>query len=69
MPRITPCADRDCESCRNDAAAAGRAEVIVEDVRVEGAGEQPAIVAVRLRDEHQNVGQLSLLDAHEDMLP
>ena len=53
------------ERCRGSRLA----EVIVENVRVEGAGEQPAVVAERLRDEDENVFEVRFFDAHGAMLP
>ena len=69
MPRMTPFAERDWESCTNDAEVPGLAEVVVENVRVEGAGEQAAVVAERLRDEDENVCEVRFFDAHRVMLP
>ena len=46
----------------------GTAEVVVEDVRIEGAGEQAAVVAKRLWDQNQHVGKVCRLDAHQEML-
>ena len=48
---------------------ARRAEVVVENVRVEGPGEQSAVVAERLRDEDENVRKVGRFDAHTAMLP
>ena len=44
------------------------AEVFVEDVRVEGAGEQAAVVPKRLRRENENVREIGRFDAHLTML-
>ena len=53
------------ERCRGSRPA----EVVVENVRVEGAGEQAAVVAERLRDEDENVCEVRFFDAHRVMLP
>jgi len=45
------------------------ADVVVENVRVEGSGEQSAVVAERLRDEDENVCEVRFFDAHRIMLP
>ena len=66
---MTPFAERDWESWTNDAEVPGCAEVVVENVRVEGPGEQAAVVAERLRDEDENVREVGLFDAHRAMLP
>lgn len=50
-------------------ADSGRAQVAVEDVRVERAGEEAAVVEERLRDEHHEAGDVGLPDLHEAMLP
>jgi hypothetical protein len=47
---------------------ARRAEVVVENLRVEGSSEQAAIVTERLRDQDEYVGEVRLLDAHVEML-
>ena len=52
------------ERCRD----ARPAEVVVENVRVEGAGEQAAIVAERLRDQEENVCEICRFDAHRVMV-
>jgi hypothetical protein len=46
-----------------------RAEVIVEDIGIEGAGEQAAVVAERLRQQNEDVGKVCPFNAHEEMLP
>ena len=53
---------------RTTAEIPGCAEVVVENVRVEGPGEQSAVVAERLRDEDENVREVGLFDAHTAML-
>ena len=68
MPRTTPFIDRDCESWTNDAAVPGPAEVLVENSRIECAGEQATVVAERLRGQDENVGKVCRLDAHKEML-
>ena len=45
------------------------AEVVVENVRVEGPSEQSAVVVERLRGEDENVRKVRFLDAHRVMLP
>lgn len=45
-----------------------RAQIFVEDLGIESPGEESAIVAVRLVDEQQDVGELRLLDPHKDIL-
>ena len=45
------------------------AEVVVENVDVEGPGEQSAVVVERLRNEDENVRKIRFLDAHRAMLP
>ena len=52
------------EGCRDPRLA----EVVVENVRVEGPGEQSAVVAERLRDEDENVCEICVFDAHQAML-
>ena len=47
----------------------GLAEIVVENLRVEGPGEQAAVVAERLRDEDENVCEVGSFDAHMVMLP
>lgn len=44
-------------------------EVLVEDHRVEGPGEESAVVTERLGDHDENAGQVCLFDTHEAMLP
>ena len=53
------------ERCRDS----WRDEVVVENVCIEGAGEQAAVVAERLRDKDENVCEVSFFDAHGAMLP
>jgi hypothetical protein len=45
-----------------------RAEVIVKDVRVEGPGEQAAVVPERLRDQDENVREACPFNAPLEML-
>lgn len=45
------------------------AEVFVEDRGIERAGEEPAVVPGRLRYKNQDIGQVRLLDAHEEIVP
>lgn len=45
------------------------AEVLVEDRGVERPGEQSAVVTGRLRYKNQDIGQVRLLDAHEEIVP
>ena len=45
------------------------AEVIVEDICIERAGEQAAVIAEWLRYQDENISQIGLFDAHMDMLP
>lgn len=47
---------------------AGSAEVVVEDVGVERPGEQSALIAERLRNENQHVGEVCTFDTHMEML-
>ncbi len=44
------------------------AEVVVENVRVEGPGEQSAVVVERLRGENENVRKVGRFDTHTAML-
>ena len=44
------------------------AEVVVENVRVEGSGEQSAVVVERLRGENENVRKVGRFDTHTAML-
>lgn len=44
------------------------AEMFVEDIGVESAGEEPTIVTKGLRGEDQNVDEVSLFDKHQVML-
>ena len=53
----------------NDAEDPGRAEIVVEDVRVESACEQAAVVSERLRDEDENVCEIGVFDTHKEMVP
>lgn len=50
-------------------AGAGHTKITVEDLGVEGPGEEPAVVAKRLRDKHGDIGEFGLLDTHGAMLP
>ena len=45
--------------------SAGSAEVLVEDLGVEGAGEQPAVVSVWFGCQDEYVGQFGGVDSHE----
>jgi hypothetical protein len=44
------------------------AEVFIEDVRVEGSGEEAAVIVERTRHENENVCKISTFDTHEEML-
>ena len=44
------------------------AEMVVEDVGVKGSGKKPTVVVVRLRDEDENVHEVSRFDTHLEML-
>ena len=44
------------------------AEIVVEYLCVKGPGEQPSLIAERLRDEDENVGESGSFDAHGVML-
>jgi len=48
---------------------AGRADVLIEDLRVERSGEQSPVVTEGLRYQNDNVCKVGLLDAHGVMLP
>ena len=52
------------EGCRGSWSA----EIFVEDVRVEGPREQPAVVVERLRGKNQNVREAGRFDTHMEML-
>ncbi len=45
------------------------AESVVENVCVEGPRKQPSVVPERLRDEHENIGEVRLFNPHGVMLP
>ena len=68
MPRTTPFVERDWESWTNEAERTRRAKVVVEDVRVEGPGEQSAFVAEWLRDKGENISEGGLFNTHMEML-
>ena len=68
MPRITPLRRTGLGVLHERSGDARRAEVVVENVRVEGPGEQSAVVAERLRDEDENVRKVGRFDAHREML-
>ena len=50
-------------------AEAGSAEVVIEDVGIEGSGEQAAFVGERLGNENDDAGNSGLSDPHGAMLP
>lgn len=50
-------------------AETGRAEVVIEDVGIEGSGEQAAVVGERLGNENDDAGNSGLSDPHGAMLP
>lgn len=50
-------------------AQAGSAEIFIEDVGIEGSGEQAAFVGERLGDEDDDAGDSGLSDPHGAMLP
>jgi hypothetical protein len=47
----------------------GPTDVLIEDRRVKGPGEQSTVVAKRLRAQNENVRQIRVLDEHKAMLP